>query len=78
MLLRLVVIFAALCLLAGIVLLLVAREPLRAPWAPLTLWALWIGGGGALVLLLIGLHRFNVAEGKLPKWARRPLNMHAD
>ena len=69
MLLRLVVIFAALCTLAGIVLLVAARE---------LEWALWIGGGGAGVLLLTGLHSFNVAEGKLPKWARRPLNMHAD
>jgi CBS-domain-containing membrane protein len=68
-LLRLVVIFAALCALAGVVLLVAARE---------LEWALWIGGSGALVLLLTGLHCFNVAEGKLPKWARRPLNMHAD
>jgi hypothetical protein len=69
MLLRLVVIFASLCALAGLVLLLLAHE---------AEWALCIGGGGALVLMLTGLHRFNVAEGKLPKWARRPLNMHAD
>jgi hypothetical protein len=68
-LLRLVVIFAALCALAGVVLLVAARE---------LAWALWIGGGGTLVLLLTGLHCFNVAEAKLPKWARRPLNMHAD
>ena len=69
MLLRLLVIFAALCTLAGLALLLVARE---------AAWGLWMGGGGAGVLLLTGLHRFNVAEAKLPKWARRPLNMHAD
>jgi hypothetical protein len=68
-LLRLLVIFSALCALAGLALLLVARE---------VAWGLWIGGGGALVLLLTALHRFNVAEAKLPKWARRPLNMHAD
>ena len=69
MLLRLVAVFAALCLLAGLVLLLHANEPLLA---------LWIGGGGVLVLLLLGLHRFNVAEASLPKWARRPMNWHAD
>jgi hypothetical protein len=68
-LLRLLVIFSALCALAGGALLVLAREPV---------WALCIGGGGALVLLLTGLHRFNVAEARLPKWARRPLNMHVD
>ncbi len=69
MLVRLVAILAALCLVAGVVLLMHAKQPL---------WALWIGGGGALVLLLIGLHYFNVAEARLPKWARRPMNFHGD
>jgi hypothetical protein len=69
MLVRLVAILAALCLLAGLVLLMLAKEPL---------WALCVGGGGALVLLLIGLHHFNVAEARLPKWARRPTNFHGD
>ena len=69
MLVRLVAILAALCLVAGLVLLVHSKQPL---------WALWIGGGGALVLLLIGLHRFNVAEARLPKWARRPVNFHGD
>jgi hypothetical protein len=69
MLVRLVAILAALCLLAGLVLLMHAKQPL---------WALWIGGGGALVLLLIGLHRFAVAESRLPKSMRRVLNLHAD
>ena len=69
MLLRLLVIFAALCTLAGVVLLVATRQ---------VTWALWIGGAGAAVLLLAGLHRFNVAEASLPKWARRPLNLHAD
>lgn len=69
MLVRLVAILAALCVVAGLVLLVHSKQPL---------WALWIGGGGALVLLLIGLHRFNVAEARLPKWARRPVNWHAD
>jgi hypothetical protein len=67
--LRLIVIFAALCALAGTALMVLA---------PPTAWALWIGGGGALVLLLVGLHRFNVAEARLPKWARRPMNWHAE
>ncbi len=69
MLLRLVVIFAALCALAGLVLAVAVHE---------AEWALWLGGAGALVLALCGLHRFNAAEAKLPKWARRPLNFHGD
>ena len=69
MLVRLVAILAALCLVAGLVLLMHAKQPL---------WALGLGGGGALVLLLIGLHRFAVAESRLPKSMRRVLNMHAD
>ena len=69
MLVRLVAILAALCLVAGLVLLMHSRQPL---------WALWIGGGGALLLLLIGLHRFKVAESRLPKPMRRVPNLHAD
>ena len=69
MVVRFVAILAALCVPAGLVLLMHTKQPL---------WALWIGGGGALVLLLIGLHRFNVAEAKLPKWERRPMNFHGD
>jgi hypothetical protein len=69
MLLRLVVIFAALCALSGLLLAVAAAE---------AEWALWLGGAGALVLALCGIHRSNTDEAKLPKWARRPVNFHGD
>lgn len=69
MVLRLLVIFSALCKVAGLMLLLLAHEPG---------WALWIGGGGAAGLLLAGLHRFAVMEAGMRKSERRVLNLHAD
>jgi hypothetical protein len=69
MLLRLAAVFAALCLLAGALLLLQGQEPI---------WGLGMSCAAALVLVLVGLHCFNVAEARLPKWARRPMNWHAD
>ena len=69
MLLRLVVIFATLCELAGLML---------SVWAHEARWAGWIGGGGALLLLVTGLHRFAVMEAGMRKSARRVLNLHGD
>ena len=69
MLLRLVTLFAALCALAGVLLLVVARE---------FELALMLGVFGVVLLLAGGLHRFAVAEARLPKARRRVLNLHAD
>ena len=69
MLLRLITIFAALCALAGVLLLLAARE---------FELALSMGICGAVVLLAVALHRFAVAQARLPKSRRRVLNLHAD
>jgi hypothetical protein len=69
MLLRLVTIFAALCALAGVLLMVTAHE---------FEVALYLGLFGAVELLAVGLHRFAVAEARLPKFQRRVLNLHGD